>query len=310
MTLACVLVLTCCGQPAQQSSDQFFANLIPGDLEDGRIYLQVPLPGPTRRAAFFDKAVPGFEKFAELPEDSRKEGHGGEIIPDQYLDLEFVQSNTPFQVGQALIVRTRAGLLPVRIARHEIHADIYAGNFYFYAIAEPAPGIARSEGKERVVAASHLYDCGGQCALVKRKPAADAAEKVRAVAVGQLAVTFPGDLPSEERTETLEIYQGNFTRTDAQQYVAFFARHSKEALDVGHWAAFVVDSDFSLIAVLRRDEYLQVVPEGVADINGDGLHEIWTDEVGYEGTAYSVWYMSKRQGPTTFSRIGWDYWGI
>jgi hypothetical protein len=51
------------------------------------------------------------------------------------------------------------------------------------------------------------------------------------------------------------------------------------------------------------------MPDGVADVNGDGLDEIWSDDVGFEGTAYSLWYLNKTD-PISFARIEWEYFGL
>jgi hypothetical protein len=303
----------------RQPSSAFFSTAMPGGIHQGRIYLAIPLltdQSGTReqkretREAFFKKAVPGMEKWSEsAPVDSRKEGYGGDIIPDQYLDLKYVEASTPYKIGQSLKMRTTEGVVPIRIGKYEIHHSYASGDFFLYAIGEPANGVVSARASEQVLASAELPDCGKSCALARNKPAADKAQKVRAVAVEKLGVQFPSDLPNDERTETLLIYEGHFTRTDSIQYVAFFARHSKDAVDVGKWVTYVVDSDFSLMSVLGRDAYLQITPDGVADVNGDRLDEIWCNDVGFEGTAYSLWYL-RSTASVSFGSVEWPYFGL
>ena len=78
---------------------------------------------------------------------------------------------------------------------------------------------------------------------------------------------------------------------------------------IGKWVTYVLDSDFSLISVLGRDNYLQLNPDGVADVNGDGLDEIWCNDVGYEGTSYSLWYLGSNT-PPSFKSVEWPYFGL
>jgi hypothetical protein len=205
-------------------------------------------------------------------------------------------------------VRTSDGIVPVRIAKFEISYSEGGGQFYFYAIGEPVNGLLKMPS-QHVVAATDLPDCNRSCALSTTKPSEDKAQKIRALAVEKLRVTFPEDIPEKERAETLVVYEGHFTRVDGTQYVAFFSRHHKDAMDQGKWATYVANSDFSLISVLGRDDYLNVMPDGVADVNGDGLDEIWSDDVGFEGTAYSLWYLNKTD-PISFARIEWEYFGL
>jgi hypothetical protein len=163
---------------------------------------------------------------------------------------------------------------------------------------------------QRVIAGPHLRDCGRSCALSRVKPTDEEAQHVRAVAVEQLGVTFPKDVPGEYRKEYLMILKGRFTNSDNMQYVALFSRHREGESGIGNWATYILDSDFSLIAVLGRDDYLRIVPDGVADVDGDGLDEIWTADGGYEGDAYSLWSLDKKTAPVVFGRIEWPYFGL
>jgi hypothetical protein len=206
-------------------------------------------------------------------------------------------------------MRAEEGLIPIRITRYEIHHSYGSGDRFLYAVAEPASGSLTARDSQHVIAAPELPECPKSCALMRVKPDAAKTEKIRAVAVDKLGVQFPFDLPDDERTETLLAYEGKFTRTDRTQYVAFFARHSKDALDVGKWATYVLDSDFSVIAVLGRDSYLQFMPDGLADVNGDGLDEIWCNDQGYEGSAYSLWYLRSATPSVSFGNVEWPYFG-
>jgi len=309
--------------PAQPSTaspaSAFFPSVVAGGIDHGRIYLAIPLltdesgsreEKRQARELFFKKAVPGMEKWSrEVPVDSRQEGYGGNVIPDQHVDAKYIAANTTYQIGQPLRLRTSAGIIPVRIARYEIHHSYASGDFFLYAIGDPTNGAVPAGASEQVLASADLVDCGKSCGLSRSKPNADITQRIRAVGVDKLGVLFPSDLPKEERTETLIVYEGHFTRTDSKQYVAFFARHSKDALDVGKWATYVVDSDFSMISVLGRDGYLQITPDGVADVNGDGLDEIWCNDAGFEGTAYSLWYLQSKT-PASFRSVEWPYFGL
>ena len=315
-TFALVLAVSSCQHTKDDETirlpvSPFFATVVPGGIHEGRIYLAIPLLAPQDREAFFKKAVPGMDKWShESPVDSRNEGYGGDIIPDRYLDLKYIEAGTVYKVGQSLRVRTTQGVIPVRIVKYEVHFSYAGGDSFLYAVAEPTNGTLPAGASEHVLASPELPDCGGSCALSRIKPDADKTQKVRALAVEKLGLVFPADIPQEERAETLLTYQGHFTRTDSIQYVAFFARHSRDAVDVGKWVTYVVDSDFSLISVLGRDSYLQVTPDGIADVNGDGLDEIWSHDAGFEGTAYSLWYLESRVPPVSFSRVEWPYYGL
>lgn len=330
--LTFLVAMSSCGQEAQKSdttgqpavSDAhpvsgFFSTVVSGGIDHGRIYLAIPLrtdqPGSREqkqeaRKAFFKKAVPGMEKWShEAPVDSRKEGYGSNIIPDQYVDLKYIEASTTYKIGQLLKLRTTAGVVPIRISKYEIHFSYASGDSFLYAVAEPTSGVLPAGASQQVLASEELSDCGKSCALSRNRPETDRVKKIRDVAVGKLGVVFPPDIPNEERTETLLIYEGHFTRNDGNQYIAFFARHSKDAIDVGQWVTYVVDSDFSLLAVLGRDSYLQITPDGIADVNGDGLDEIWCNDVGFEGTAYSQWYL-RNTTPVSFGSVDWPYFGL
>lgn len=319
--LAIVLLgIAACSGSGGDSRAAFFATVVPGAIEDGRIYLQMPLladQSGTRdqreeaRDAFFKKAVPGMERWTkEVPLESRKEGYGGDIIPDPYLDLKFIEASTPYKIGQVLRVRTIEGVVPVRLAKFEIHFHYAGGHFFFYAVAEPTSGAVIRRTSQRVIAAADMPDCGKSCALSRIKAGDDKAQRIRAIAVDKLDVVFPSDVPDEDRTETLVIYEGQFTRTDRKQYVAFFARHHKDAMDAGKWVTYIADSDFSLVSVLGQDDDLQIIPDGTADVNGDGLDEIWSNDPGFEGSAYSLWYLGSATAPVSFGRVQWPYFGL
>ena len=291
--------------------------MVPGNVHDGRIYLELPLlnGGPKSRDVqqdeeFFKKAAPSRDKWLEeSSQDSRVEGLNGDVIPEKYLDLKHVENSIAYRIGQILKVRTPNGVISARIAKYEIQFALASGRSYLYGIAEPIDAPLQST-KGPVIAAPQLHDCEKSCELVRRKPTDDETQRIRALALESRNIDFPTDIPRDLRTETLDVYVGHFTRTDKEQYVAFFARHSKDALDVGKWVTYVVDSDFSVIDVLGRDDYLQIIPDGIADVDGDGLDEIWCNEVGFEGTAYSLWYLSKGKKPAKFSHVDWAYSGL
>ena len=304
--------------PAAATPSAFFSTVVPGGIANGKIYLAIPLltdQSHTReekehgREAFFRKAVPLTEKWSERGPDSSDEGYGGDVIPDQYLDRNYIEASTAYKIGQSLSIRTRESIVPIRITRHEIHFSFASATYFLYAVGDPTSGVVRPLVPQQIFASAELPDCGKSCALSRNKPDADKTQKVRAMAIDKLGVQFTSDIPDEERTETLLIYVGHFTRPDTNQYVAFFSRHSKEAGDVGKWVTYVLDSDFSLIFVLGRDSYLQLKPDGVADVNGDGLDEIWCNDVGYEGTSYSLWYLG-RITPPSFKSVEWPYFGL
>jgi hypothetical protein len=332
-TLALVIAVSGCSEEARKSdaisekvvdgvqpASAFFSTVVPGGIDHERIYLAIPLSSDRSgsreqkqqsREAFFKKAAPGMDKWSqEVPVDLRAEGYGGNIIPDRYVDLKHIEASTTYKIGQSLKMRTSDGVVPIRIAKFEIHFSYASGESFLYAVAEPASGTSLKNAPDHVVASPEMPDCGGLCALARNKPSADKAQNIRAVAIDKLGVLFPSDIPNEERTETLLIYEGHFTRTDRMQYVAFFARHSKDAVDVGKWVTYVVDSDFSLISILGRDSYLQLTPDGIADVNGDGLEEIWCNDLGFEGTAYSLWYLENRTPPLSFGSVEWPYFGL
>ena len=198
----------------------------------------------------------------------------------------------------------------VRIARYEIHYYDGGGHLSFYAAAEIVDKAGGELKPGRIIAAVELPDCGRNCQIRRSKPDALKLQRIRAVGVDKLNLKFPSCIGQSDQTETLISYTGHFTRKESEQYVAFFARHAKGALDDGEWAAYIVDSDFSLVAVLDRDEYLHVVPDGIVDVNGDGLDEIWANELGYEGSAYSLWYLQEAQIPLAFERLRWGYIGL
>jgi hypothetical protein len=243
------------------------------------------------------------------PVESRTgNGLGGDVIPDQFLDLEYVGKSIRYPIGQTLKLRTFDGVVPVRITKYEIHYSYASGHFYLYSIVEPLKDAVKSG--ERVIAADSLHDCGKSCALSRAEATSDESQKARAVAVEKLGVTCPADIRKDQCAETLIVYRGQFTRADVAQYVAFFARHSKDTLGEGNWATFVLDSDFSLISILGRDDYLRIIPDGVADVNGDGFDEIWSDDSGFEGAAYSIWFLNKEASPVSFRRLQWEYFGL
>jgi hypothetical protein len=298
---------------------RFFSDILPGGIEDGRIYLQIPTVAERGhvgdealkiRESFFEAAVPGMQKWGEehfaSPEGG---GYGGLIVPDKYLDRKYIAASAAYPIGQVLQLRTSDGVFPVRIARHEIHYGEGGGRHYFYAVAEAVDG-AIPTTSQRVIASPDLLDCGHSCALSRVKPTDEEAQRVRAVAVEKLGVTYPSDTPEKYREERLEILKGRFTKSDGMQYVAIFSRHGEGRSGLGNWATYVLDSDFSLISVLGRDDYLRITPDGVADVDGDGLDEIWTDDGGYEGSAYSLWSLEKKTPPVVFGRIEWPYFGL
>lgn len=321
LTFVTVIVVSSCqpaknndsiGQPVANGAapvSAFFSTVVAGGIHEGRIYLAIPLLAD--REAFFKKAVPEMDKWSkEAPLDSQKEGYGGNIIPDRYVDVKTVEAGTAYKVGQSLRLRTSEGVVPVRIAKYEIHFSYASSDFFLYAVAEPISGTLPAGTSEHILASPDFPDCGTSCALSRIKPDAEKTQKVRAVAVDKLGVQYPSEIPQEERTETVVIFEGHFTRTDSRQYVAYFARHSKDAVDVGKWVTYVVDSDFSVVSVLGRDAYLQLTPDGLADVNGDGLDEIWCNDAGFEGTAYSLWYLDSRTAPVLFASVKWPYFGL
>ena len=249
-SLALVIAVSGCSEDARKSgassqpvvtgvqpASAFFSTVVPGAIDHGRIYLSIPLlsdKSGTReqkqqlRDAFFKKVVPEIDKWSqEVPVDLRVEGYGGNIIPDRYVDLKYIEASTTYKIGQSLKMLTSNGVVPIRIAKFEIHFSYASVSFFLYAVAEPFSGTLPTGVAEHVLASMEMPDCGKSCALARNKPETDKAQNIRAVAVDKLGVQFPADVPKDERTETLLIYEGHFTRTDSPQYVAFFARHSR-----------------------------------------------------------------------------------
>jgi hypothetical protein len=240
---------------------------------------------------------------------SGKVGHCGIVIPDQYVDFQFISANTRYPVGQTLKVRTPESVLPVRIAKYEVGYSDGSGRFYPCAIVEPIDGAIPS-GSQRVIAGADFPDCSPSCALSRVKPGDDELRRIRAVAVDKLGVAFPSNVAAEYQIEMLVAYKGRFTRPDAEQYAAFFSRHGEGESGLGNWVAYVLDADFSLISVLDRDDYLRTVPDGVTDVDGDGLDELWSEDGGYEGSAYSLYHLDKTATPASFGRLKWPYFGL
>jgi hypothetical protein len=199
-------------------------------------------------------------------------------------------------------------VISARITDFEVTYAEYGGRYTLAAVADIEEGELAYSDYGHVVAARDLRDCEKACNLSRAKPGDAEIQKIRAAAE-KAGVRFPSSVPQDDRAETLIAYTGHFTRRDRTQYVAFLARHAKGELQYAAWATFVIDSDFSILAVFGQNDLTQIIPDGLADIDGDGLDEVWADELYDVGASYSLWYLSNPSS-TQFDRLRWAPWSL
>ncbi|MBI1959334.1 MAG: hypothetical protein HYS36_08935 [Candidatus Rokubacteria bacterium] len=219
------------------------------------------------------------------------------------------------KTGEIVQVRTPDGVTSARVIRHEILGfDVQPGTL-IVAVAEPHPPAAVADVR-LVIAARRLPACRAPCVLRKPGPHQTIASRVRTlfprgpdlwVGAGR-----PGSVARpQQKLAKLIIAGGHFTARERRQYVAY-ARYGAEAepqID-DDWRTVILDSDLSVVAVLGGTYYRHIVPLGVADVNGDGLDEVWAALDGHEGDHAGIFYWRGGRGQPTFGKVATKYHGL
>ena len=71
-----------------------------------------------------------------------------------------------------------------------------------------------------------------------------------------------------------------------------------------------MDADLSTITVLGENTYAHIKPRSVADVDGDGLDEVWVSLEGYEGRNAGLMYWRGGVGVDSFRIIENAYKGL
>lgn len=198
-------------------------------------------------------------------------------------------------------VRTPFGTGTAIVTRYEIHHSTPADANLLLAVAEPL-GEFRPPDTYLLIAGRDLPECNSSCVNRRTTPNPQTVEKIRdAVSRGAI------NPEHAQATETI-ILTGHFTKQNSPQYVVYI--RFGDYPGYGYWRTVILDVDLSFVAVLAENEYAHIKPVSVGDIDGDGLDEIWTDLVGYEGRHAGIFYWRGTEGKQAFGGIATLYDGL
>lgn len=316
LVLLVLPTLPSCQRSAEPPARSFFEKLIVGGAAGGKIYLEVPLKPsffanaktPQEQAqvweAFFKKAIletPDYEQML------RDKGSISEDIPywGNYVirktDVSYIAHAADLQIGDILMIRTPYELGTAKVVSYQIHdGGPVVGGYLLVAIAEPFNGFKPADTRI-LVADRSLPECRPSCAGRTSKP--DAKRGARILD----RMSHEAANPEVHSVTENIILEGHFTRKDAPQYIAYL--RFGEYID-SKWRTVVLDSDLKIILVLGENEYAHIKPLVIADINNDGLDEIWTELQGYEGDHFAVWYWRGGTGKDAFRAVATTYYGL
>lgn len=312
-------------QAAESQADRFFKSLMLGGAVKGTIYLELNL-----KEVFFARAKSDEERrdvwstFLRRAAKDSSDYFQASSVPYwgdavyKNLDVEYVASAVELQIGERVKVHTSVGLGAATITGYAIHHYGGSEDDLLLAVARPAADFKVADTR-LLIAARELPECKGDCANKKMRPRRQTLDKIRAAVLKGVAVQ------GKHRNDELIALEGHFTRRDSIQY-AVYATYlaSPDPLDPNarldspfyselrsrHWITTVLDSDFSIVAVLGEDDYAHIKPRSVGDLNGDGLDEIWAALEGHEGSHSGIAYWRGGEGEKAFGWIATTYFGL
>ncbi|HEX9898921.1 MAG TPA: hypothetical protein VGC81_06825, partial [Candidatus Methylomirabilis sp.] len=302
-----VLIVSALPPASSQSTstqrDAFFERLMVGGAEKGKIYIEIPLKG-----MFFGSAKTPQDRWAvwdtffgrvlrERPDFTRPGpvAYWGDFAY-QNVDWSSVAGAVDVRVGDVLRVRTPTAEGSAKVVRYAIHYNGPGDANLLLAVAEPLSGF-KVPKTDFLIAAPRLPSCETRCTAQRRTPDARTLERIRA------AVSQGAKIPTGQRIKEILALEGRFTRP-ARQYVVYanFGTDSDTNL-VGYWRTVVLDATLSTIAVVGENEYSHMKPRSVADVDGDGLDEVWVGLHGYEGRNAGLMYWRGGDGADSFRII-------
>ncbi len=292
-----------------RTRDGFFERLLVGGAERGVVYFEIPLkPDYFAKAktlkdrwgvwdAFFARVLlehPDFTHSGPVP-------YWGDFVY-QKVDWSSVASAVDLRVGDVLQVRTPTGEGSAKVIRYAIHYNGPGDTNLLLGVAQPLAEFKVID-TDFLVAAPRLPPCGSRCTAQAIAPRGQTLKKISE------AVSLGAKIPSGQQIKHIIALQGSFTRP-APQYVVYvdFGKNSDTNL-VGYWRTVILDSDFSIIAVISENEYSHIQPHSVSDVDGDGLDEVWVELQGYEGHQAGLIYWRGGTGSDAFRYIANAYNG-
>lgn len=302
-----VTSVNCARSISQQvPRDSALGQLVLGIAQGGDVFLEVPISpafyGPPKsdpnwRFLASDSGEEGDERdrirgqlFSQLFQQRAKltyvpaaVDYWGSKVDPKLVNQTFLSDAVQYRTGEMLNMIGPSGRAQLRIVDLEVRCNELDQRCIILGVAKPIDVTVRDHAL--VVASREVFRCN-PCTVEARQPAEELFKRIRNAALsGAWLTRGVGDVVAQE---------GHFT-TGEQEYLAFLGGTTDEV-----WKTVLLDRSLSVRETLGEASYLRIIPQGVSDINNDGLNEIWVRLQGMEGFSDGLIYYVGGSGPRKF----------
>ncbi len=287
-----------------------FKDALWGGIQNGVVFVEVPIAdafygaGSTHAEKwqpFFGRALqPGWRYSSD------KSLYWGTPVEQRFLNESVIAQAAKYKLGMTLAVRTPEQRGSAILKKYAVHCDDGAGECVLLGVGTPTEPLLDTRF---LVAGPAVPSCENSCKRSAVGIEAPVRKRMRDSIVAKLGLKFPSGNNPRFARERIEIVPGSFTKPQAQQYAVYISLYDEGEPGLGRWALVLVDADLSILAVLDQNKHLHVIPAYAADVNRDGVDEIWSNFSGSEGGSTGLLYIEQRS-PLRYGRITGLYQGL
>ncbi len=307
-----ILLINPCNKEGQEST-QINKEITPGKTEPksdspvflgrfsgGRLLIEDSKTYEKNAFTWAEDTLQNYDKYYDyLKSIAQKHASYKDDIPGYYFgdELSEFKKLTTLNKGDKLYISAKSGVYPAEIKGYYMNFDdIIGSGIVFYAVAE-AHGITFEENEIFICSANSgmspfisgkltVADNPGIFGSVKSLMM----EKVKDIKVRDESSEKEKYIPvTGIDTSELVILRGSFTEAGVKEYIAGYTK--RQSFDNFAYYIIIVDAQGRLIrefSGLVKDSFTYESVIGIADINGDGIYEVLTEDGYYEGSGYNL----------------------
>ncbi len=262
-------------------------------IEDNRTYEKNAL-------SWAKDTMENYFKYTDyLKSIAKKYASFKEEIQEYNFEKDFDEFNklTTLKKGTKLYISTQSSVTPVEITGFYMNFDDLIGSgIVFYAVADA--GKLKLADNEVVICTGNEKMSVFNTAKLNKKDNSDLFNSVTSLMMKKAKdVKVKDEVTGQDRyekvtgidTSEIVIFPGSFTSAGAKEYIAGYTK--RQSFDNFAYYIIIVNEKGELVKVfseLVKDSFTYETITGIVDINGDGIHEVLTEDGYYEGAGYNL----------------------